>query len=368
MTRRTSLLAGLTVATLAAVAVVITLVVTSQAKPVNSSAEDAAPSTGTVERGPLAAALSLHGTVSFRARPDGSPYAAVNRSSGTYTHLPDPGDRISCGGELYRVDDQPVLLLCGTFPAYRDMQPGDSGQDVRQLNQNLHAMGLDAQAGVTVDPAGTTFTSSTRRALGLLQRNAGSAATGRLALGAAVVLPEAVRVTKVAVELGAVAQPGGPVLTATSDVPVVRVALDPSQQGDLAANDPVRITLPDNTSVTGKVIALGEVTQAAAGQDGAPGPSTVPAYLSLDDPGRARSFEDAAVTVTVTTAGVRDALSVPVTALVGKAGGGFAVEVVRADGRRDLVEVTLGLVDDTAGRVQVEGDLTAGDHVLVPSL
>ena len=70
----------------------------------------------------------------------------------------------------------------------------------------------------------------------------------------------------------------------------------------------------------------------------------------------------------VTTAGVASALSVPVTALVGKSGGGFAVEVVRAGERRDLVAVRVGLFDTAAGRVQIEGDLRAGDRVAVPSL
>ena len=59
----------------------------------------------------------------------------------------------------------------------------------------------------------------------------------------------------------------------------------------------------------------------------------------------------------ITTKGVENALSVPVTALVGKSGGGFAVEVVRDGGRRELVAVKLGLFDTAGGRVQVEGDL-----------
>ena len=70
----------------------------------------------------------------------------------------------------------------------------------------------------------------------------------------------------------------------------------------------------------------------------------------------------------ITTAGVKSALSVPVTALVGRSGGGFAVEVVRAGERRDLVAVQLGLFDTGDGRVQVEGDLREGDRVAVPSL
>ena len=72
--------------------------------------------------------------------------------------------------------------------------------------------------------------------------------------------------------------------------------------------------------------------------------------------------------VDITTRGVDDALSVPVTALVGKSGGGFAVEVVRAGGRRELVGVKLGLFDPTAGRVQVEGELDEEDQVVVPSV
>ena len=70
----------------------------------------------------------------------------------------------------------------------------------------------------------------------------------------------------------------------------------------------------------------------------------------------------------ITTEGVESALSVPVTALVGKSGGGFAVEVVRDGGRRELVAVQLGLFDTTAGRVEVEGELREGDQVVVPSL
>ena len=70
----------------------------------------------------------------------------------------------------------------------------------------------------------------------------------------------------------------------------------------------------------------------------------------------------------ITTEGVKNALSVPVTALVGKSGGGFAVEVVRDGGRRELVAVKLGLFDTADGRVQVEGELDEGDQVVVPSL
>jgi len=128
----------------------------------------------------------------------------------------------------------------------------------------------------------------------------------------------------------------------------------------------VQITLPGNTPVTGRVAGFGRVAQAEQGSQATD--ATIPTFISLDDPAKAGGLDQAPVDVDITTKGVRNALSVPVTALVGKSGGGFAVEVVRAGGRRELVAVRLGLFDTGGGRVQVDGDLRAGDSVVVPSL
>jgi hypothetical protein len=170
-------------------------------------------------------------------------------------------------------------------------------------------------------------------------------------------------------ELGGSAQPGAQVLSATSDTLDVQVDLIASQQGEVKEGDPAQITLPGNKSVTGKVDRFGRVAQAPAGQNNnKPGAATIPAYISLDDPASARGLDKAPVRVEITTDGVESALSVPVTALVGKSGGGFAVEVVRDGGRRELVAVKLGLFDTANGRVEVEGDLGEDDQVVVPSL
>ena len=135
----------------------------------------------------------------------------------------------------------------------------------------------------------------------------------------------------------------------------------------MKTGDRAQITLPDNSSVTGKVDRLGRVARVPHGQDTNAG-ATIPAFISLDDPKRAHGLDRAPVQVEITTGGVESALNVPVTAIVGKAGGGFAVEVVRAGGRRDLVAVSVGLFDTAGGRVQVEGGLREGDKVAVPSL
>jgi hypothetical protein len=148
----------------------------------------------------------------------------------------------------------------------------------------------------------------------------------------------------------------------------VQVNLDPSQQREVRRGDRAQITLPGNTPVTGRVSGFGRIAQTSAGQGGQAADAMIPTFISLDDRAKAAGLDQAPVDVDITTKGVDGVLSVPVTALVGKSGGGFAVEVVRTAGRRELVAVTLGLFDTGGGRVQVEGDLRAGDSVVVPSI
>ncbi len=344
------------------------VVAMSSADQATPSAGDTPASTAAVEQGDLSAMVSQDGTLTYRARPDGSPYPVINRARGTYTALPENGHKVGCGGVLYRVDDEPVVLLCGTVPVYRALHTGDAGRDVRQLNRNLRRLGYDAGADVHIDHGDDDFTIRTEKALEVLQRDTGLRVTGALAIGDAVFLPEPVRIAKVTGGLGAAARPGAPVLNATSDELHVQLALDPSQQGEVEKGDRARITLPGNTPVSGRVEGFGRVAQVPAGPEGKAADATIPTYIRLDDVAAARGLDRAPVQVEITTKGVENALSVPLTAIVGRSGGGFAVEVVGAGGRRALVAVQLGLFDSGGGRVQVEGDVREGDRVAVPSL
>lgn len=361
--RKTWLLAG------AAVVVAATatggVVAMSGAKQASSAAQAPPANTARVEKGRLSAMVSQYGTLTYRARSDGSPYAVINRARGTYTKLPNSGDKVDCGDVLYRVNDNPVLLLCGSTPAYRSLAEGDSGPDVTELNANLVHLGYATRA--QLDPSSDRFSSATASALEKLQAKLGEDRTGSLKLGQAVFLPERVRVATVTGELAATAQLGAQVLYATSDTLEVQLALDPSQQDEVKAGDRAQITLPGNRSVTGKVDRLGRVAQIPAGQDNNAGGATIPAFISLDDPAKARGLDRAPVQVEITTRGVESALSVPVTAILGRSGGGFAVEVVRAGARRELVAVKLGQFDTAGGRVEVEGALRVGDRVVMPS-
>ena len=284
----------------------------------------------TVERGPLSSQVYREGTLGFAARPDGSPLHVVNQAQGTFTALPDRGDVVDCGDVLYRVAGEPVRLLCGSVPAYRDLSYGMTGADVRQLNR---ALGVDSD----------TFDSETADALG----------EASLELGEAVFLPGPLRVSRVSATLGTAARPGAPIAEATTTARRVQVDLDASQAAAVERGQRAEITLPDNRTTPGVVTRVGTVAAA-----------TVPVQVRLRRPRAVRGLDEAPVQVSITTAGVEDALSVPVTALVAVAGGGFAVE----SEARALVPVELGLFDHAAGRVQVSGrGMAAGQRVVVPA-
>ena len=129
-----------------------------------AAARAPAARTEKVEKGALSAMVSGAGILTYRARSDGSPYAVVNQAGGVYTQLPEAGDKARCGRVLYRVDNRPVLLLCGTVPTYRRLHMGVRGPDVRQLNRNLHRLGYDARAGSRPRPSRHSGCSSAGRA------------------------------------------------------------------------------------------------------------------------------------------------------------------------------------------------------------
>jgi hypothetical protein len=282
----------------------------------------------------------------------------VTGHGGTLTWLPAPGRVIGQGQVLYRVNNgTPVFLLYGRVPAWRALAAGVHGADVRQLNRALVALGC--ATGAQLDPASKYFTAGTAYALEKLQARLGLPQTGTLPLGQAVFLPSAIRVTTVPASLGAPA--AGPVLAATSARHVVTIALDAAQQTEVKAGDKVMITLPSGRVTPGVVSSVGKVATSGTSP-------TITVLVTLAHPKAAGTLDQAPVTVSITTASVNNALVVPVSALLARAVGGYAVEEVSPGGRHHLVPVTLGLFDDAAGLVQVTGGgLSAGQRIVVPA-
>jgi peptidoglycan hydrolase-like protein with peptidoglycan-binding domain len=388
MTRKTWVLAG--AAVLAVVIATGGVVVTSSGKPAASAAPDPPPNTVMVESRELSAMVSLSGTLTYLAGPDGAPYSVINQASGIYTELPVPGQVISQGQVLYRVNDSPVVLLYGSTPAYRTLSAGVSGPDVAELNADLIALGYSTKAQLSAASSFSFFGSATTTAVEKLQAALGMTQNGTLAVGQAEFEPTAVRVTILSAQLGGTSQSGQTVIQGSSTTRQVQVAVDASQQTDVAVGDTVTITLPNNQTTPGVVYSVGTVaacpsnsaSSASSSTSGTPGTDTCSSGSSGDsttptitvdvipsDPPATGTWDQAPVQVTVTTASVPRALVVPVTALLARSGGSYAVEVVDPGGNHHLVSVSLGLFDDADELVQVTGSgLAQGQEVVVPTV
>jgi hypothetical protein len=315
------------------------------------SVVDNADPTGlaTVSRQDLSSQTQVSATLGYAGS-----YSVVNQAQGTVTSLPTVGQVVGQGQVLYEVDGAPVVLLYGSTPAYRSLSEGASstevtGADVAELNADLVTLGYATSAEI---PSGTDdFTYWTKQGVEKLQKALGVTQNGTLTLGQAVFEPSAVRVTSVSATLGASAQPGQSVLSATSTTRQVSIALDADEQSELAVGDKVTITLPDNQTTAGVISSVGTV------------------LVNPTDPAATGTWDQAPVNVTITTGSVSNVLVVPVDALLAQSNGGYAVEVAGADGVHHLVPVTLGLFDDADGLVQVTGfSLGTGEQIVVPEL
>jgi HlyD family secretion protein len=298
---------------------------------------------------------------------------------GIVTRVPAVGAVVGRGQTLFEVDGHPVPLWYGARPAWRAFGLGmTDGQDVRQLEANLVALGFDPDRAITVD---RHYSWATAAAVKRWQQASGRARTGAVPLGQVVFLPGPIRVATVTATVGAPLPAGTAILSATSTRPLVTVALDPAMQQQVRRGDRVEVTLPDGKTTRGTVASVGRVaTQSStgSGQEGGQDPSqsgnsnssgqaTVQVTVRLAKPRAAGGLDQAPVQVAITTQARKGVLAVPIGALLAQAGGGYAVEVVEGGARR-RVPVGTGLFDETAGLVEVNGaGLAEGATVEVPA-
>ncbi len=324
-------------------------------------------------------------SVAVPASSSSSSSSSSSAGSGTFTWLPQTGQVIRQGHQIYGLSGGPVVLLYGSVPAYRDLSEGLTGADVTELNRDLVKLGYTTAAALGPRSGWNYYSAATAYGVEQLQTKLGLTVTGTLALGQAAFLPGPALVTGLGTttSLGGQATAGTVVLTATSVTPVVTIDLDPSLQSEVKDGDQVSITLPDGSSTPGVVTQVGRVAttpssgSSGSGSNGQSGSSsnnsssgsgaTITVLVSLTHPKAAGKLNQAPVTVTITTGSVSNALTVPVDALLAEPGGKFAVEVTGPGGHH-LVPVTPGMFDDAAGQVQVSGNLTPGQHVVVPGI
>jgi hypothetical protein len=446
-------------ALLIAVAIVSAIVLgggsSAPSRPAN--APSSSSTTAIVQRRDLVQIDTESGTLGYV-----NPQTVYNRLSGTITWLPSVGEVIRPGQTLLQVGGEPVILMNGRTPAYRDLGPSDSdAQDILELNRNLVALGFNPE-GIVVDDAWQTATTA---GVDDLQTSLGETKTGTVPLGHIVFLPGDRLVSSVSAQLGsqaalravvpasefvsltttattsgstttssgarapqhthvktpntlaallsllraetaqlnaaeaqlrAATQNGGsapkrgsnppptstskttdtpgssggdtagggsatPVLATSSPQLVVTVQLDPSKQSEAKVGEHVTVELPSGNMVNGRISAVGSVGQSSNGtsDDGGGGtattgsgsPTTVPVTITLRGHPSGKGLDQASVSVNFAEAKARNALSVPVTALLATQGGRYALQEASSPHR--LIPVTPGLF--AAGYVEISG-------------
>lgn len=316
------------------------------------SAKALPPATATVARQTLNDTMDADGELGY-----GPVTTAVSRKPGTITWLPESGQQITRGKSMYRLDNDPVTLMYGDTPAYRDLKIGAEGNDVENLERNLSKLGYD---GFTVDDE---YTYDTAEAVMEWQEDRGLDETGVVELGRVVFAPGKVRVESIESEEGQPAQPGQKVLTYTGTSKVVTVELEAEDQRMAKKGAKVEVTLPDGKNVNGKVTEVATVIVPGDSQNADP-ETRVEALVSIGNAKAAKGLDKASVDVTFTASQRKNVLTVPVAALVALREGGFGLEVIEG-GTSRYIAVETGLF--AGGRVEVEGDgLTEGMTVGMP--
>jgi peptidoglycan hydrolase-like protein with peptidoglycan-binding domain len=281
--------------------------------------------------------------------------------SGTVTSLPRAGSVVERGEALYRLDGDPIVLMYGSTPAYRALQSGvPDGRDVRELEQNLAALGFDPG---TVDDS---FTSSTATAVSDWQESLGLEQTGAVELGRVVFLPGPRRVGEHKTSVGSVLSSGSEVLDTSSNKRVVTVELDASLQAMAHKGDRVEVTMPDGSLGRGRITGVGRVArelESSSADPSAEPQMVIDVTIELRSNRGAGRLDEAPVSVGLAQEARREVLAVPVNALVARRGGGYGVELT---GSRRIVPVQAGMFAD--GFVEVSGgSIREGTRVVVPS-
>lgn len=310
--------------------------------------------TAKVARGDLIETTTISGELEYVESRD-----LVTLRGGIVTRLPAHGKVIDEGRPLYRLDTEPVLRLNGRIPAWRDLGLGVSdGTDVLQLERALERMGYTDDLGMGVDRDWTWVTTI---AVTRWQEDLGIDENGELPLGTVVFTHGDVRVVNGLVDAGTQVQPGTAVLQVSDTQRAVTVSLQPTEKNLAPVGGKLDLTFPDGTTAKGTVTEVVTVpgSQEEQTEDSLAVTVSVPDKKKVD-----KQLDGTSVQVELTYPIAEGVLTVPVTALVALANGGYGVEKVASDGTTSYVAVTPGSFADTTVEI-VDGELAEGDEVVV---
>lgn len=322
------------------------------------------PATADVIRTTLVDTRTVSGTLSYGEE---VPITAVG--AGTLTWIAPSGAVVERGGQLFKVDERPVVALYGSVPMFRTLRAEAAapinGDDVMQLQENLTDLGY---TGFAVDG---TYSEATAQAVRSWQSDLGLPVTGVVEPGQVVFIPDAIRTAEQTARVGdRVDERGAPVVTYTGTMRLVTVELDVANRALAVTGQSVAVAVPGVGQVDGVVEKVGTVITSSQEQGAADGGATsattarIDVTVTIPDQNALGSLDASPVDVDFVSEERADVLAVPVAALLALPAGGYGVEVVDGATTR-VIPVETGMF--AAGSVEVSGpDIAEGMKVGVP--
>ena len=297
-------------------------------------------STGSAAVASLTRTLEAEGTIEYE-----SAIGVELTSGGIVLEIVEPGDTMSSGDVLARIDQHVVVWLAGEIPAWRSLTVGDVGDDVEQLERALIELGFDDDV-VTIDDE---FTDATAEMVERWQESIGVDPTGDVELGSVVYSGDRNRVAGVEAAVGDRVSPGV-LLSLGTDDRIATLVVDPADGVHLSIGDTVEAMLPDRKIVEATVNSVVEAADAwtvtAAVDDGElPERDTIVIEASWQ-----RTIAD-------------DVVTIPSSALLRLDSGAYVVDVMDSSGDLDRRHVALGVSVGT--RTEIVSGLAPGDEVVV---
>ena len=310
----------------------------------------AAPFTTTeAAEGTVGQSITLNATAAWTTQ-----QSVANQADGMVTSVDAPaGSRVEAGQVLYRVDLRPVVAAAGEVPAFRDIAPGDRGEDVRQLQQMLTDIGeydgaVDGHAG-----------RNTVRAIQAWQRGLGVEPDGTVRLGDVLFLPSApATVSYDGIAVGQPVTPGSGTVDVLGSAPEFTISLSDSQARTVTAGMAVTLVRDDSTwEATVSEVAPGSTEEPAS----ATLASTDDRTICREECATVPVTSDTTLAATVIVVAEQSGIVVPAAALTSTP----EEQTVADSAEGDLLPVTV--ITTARGAALVEG-LEAGTQVRVPGV